>query len=110
MRLAIPGRFVSLCDTQNCIVLDLSGTGARLALARPVGCGQHGYVAVANFELFGSVVRIEHGRRGGLNAMTFDEPIDKAQVIAIRHFAEGFADREKAALREQVRRWVSGER
>lgn len=109
LRLAIPARFVSLCDTQNCILLDLSRTGARLALARPVAAGQHGYIAIAHLEPFGVVVRREKGREGGLNAMTFDEPLSEAQVLEIRRFAEDFADRERAALRDQARRWVNGE-
>lgn len=109
LRLAIPGRFVSVCATQSCIVLDLSRTGARLALARPIAAGQHGYVEIAHVELFGSIVRSEQGVGGGINAMTFDESISKAQVLEIRRFADDFADRESTALRDQARRWVHGE-
>jgi hypothetical protein len=46
---------------------------------------------------------------GGINAVAFDEPISEAHVLAIRRYAEVFEQREHQALRDQVRRWVSGE-
>ena len=36
LRLAIPARFASIYSTQNCILLDISRTGAGLALASPL--------------------------------------------------------------------------
>lgn len=90
-------------------MLDISRTGARFALAKPVTTGQSGLVAIARYEAFGTVVRTECGPDGGVNAIDFDEPLAKVQVLDIRRFAEDFALREKNALREQVRLWVSGE-
>lgn len=109
LRLAIPARFVSIYGTQPCIMLDISRTGARFALAKPVTTGESGLVAIARYEAFGTVVRTECGPDGGVNAIDFDEPLAKVQVLDIRRFAEDFALREKNALREQVRLWVSGE-
>ncbi|WP_073975916.1 PilZ domain-containing protein [Erythrobacter donghaensis] len=113
LRLAIPARFVSVAATQACILLDVSRSGARIALARPVPCRQSGYVAVGLLELFGVVVREERAGadkgRGGINAVAFDEPISEADVLAIRRYAEDFELRERHALRDQVRRWVAGE-
>lgn len=109
LRLAIPARFVSIYSTQNCILLDVSRTGARLALARPLAERQSGFVAFAQFELFGSIVRADRGADGGANALAFDEPITEADVLDVRRFAEGFEMRERLALRDRVRRWVAGE-
>jgi hypothetical protein len=109
LRLAIPARFVSLYATHPCIMLDLSCTGARLALAEPLAEGQSGVVTIARCEAFGAVVRTERGPEGGVNAVAFDEPLTKVQVLDIRRFAEEYALREKSALLEQVRMWVSGE-
>lgn len=109
LRLAIPARFVSLYGTQPCILLDISRTGARFALPAPLAQGQSGYIAIARCEAFGEVVRTERGPDGGVNAIVFDDPLPQAQVLEIRRFAEDFALREKIALREQVRLWVSGE-
>jgi len=110
LRLAIPARFVSIYSQQPCILLDLSITGARMALAQPAACGQSGYLAVGRMEIFGMVVRAERGPDMAVNAMTFDDPIPRDAVLAIRSFAEGFEEREHRALRDQVRRWVTGER
>lgn len=109
LRLAIPARFVSIYATQPGIMLDISRTGARIALARPLAEGQSGYVAIARLEAFGTIIRTERGLEGGINAIVFDEPLPQAQVLEIRRFAEDYALREKSALREQVRLWVSGE-
>jgi hypothetical protein len=109
LRLAIPAKFVSICERQDCILIDLSRTGARVALARPLAVGQSGYLALATIELFGTIVRSDRGEDIALNAMAFDEPICREEVLRIRSFAETFELRRSHALREQVRRWVAGE-
>jgi hypothetical protein len=109
LRLAIPARFVSVFATQACILLDISRSGARIALASPATLRQSAYIAVGRFELFGMVVRRERFGDGGINAVAFDESISEPEVLAIRRFAEDFELRERQGLRDQVRRWVSGE-
>lgn len=109
LRLAIPARFVSLYSTQPCILLDISRTGARMALGTPLSQGQSGFIDLGRFEVFGAIVRMERHHGGGVNAMVFDDPLPKAHVLEIRKFAEDFELREHAALRDQVRRWVAGE-
>ncbi|WP_017666465.1 hypothetical protein [Porphyrobacter sp. AAP82] len=110
LRLAIPARFVSITATQACILLDISRSGARIALVSPAPCRQSGYIAIGRLEAFGMVVRSETGHGGGINAVAFDEPLAQAEVLAIRRFAENFELRERQALREQVRKWVTGEK
>ncbi len=113
LRLAIPARFVSITATQNCIMLDISRSGARIALASPAPCRQSGYIEIGRLEVFGMVVRSESGAEdggvGGVNAVAFDEPISQAEVLEIRRYAELFEQRERQSLRDQVRRWVTGE-
>jgi hypothetical protein len=109
LRLAISARFVSIHTTQACILLDLSRLGARIGLTSPIAEGQSGYLEVARFAVFGTVVRTDHGNGGGINAIAFDDPMSGPQVLEIRRFAEDFESRERDALRDQVRRWVSGE-
>lgn len=109
LRLAILARFVSIYSTQNCVLLDISRTGARLALADPLTEQKSGVVAFAQFELFGLIVRADQGTDGGANAMAFDDPITEAAILDVRRLAEGFETRERLALRDMVRRWVAGE-
>ena len=109
LRLAIPVRMVSTHATQNCILLDLSRTGARIGLAEPLAPGMCLYLKIARFEVFAEVIRRDLGEGGGINGLAFDEPLPDDTVLAVRQHAEGFEQRQRDALRDQVRRWVSGE-
>jgi hypothetical protein len=109
LRLAIPVRLVSTRATENCILLDLSRTGARVGLADPLAPGACLYLAVARLEIFAEVVRRDRGHGGGINGLVFEDPLPNSAVLAVRHFAETFAQRERDALRDQVRRWVTGQ-
>lgn len=108
LRLAVPARFVSVYSTQDCLLIDISRTGARLALGVPLAIGQSGFIELGRFEVFGTVVRLEPSRGGGVNAVVFDEPLPKAQVLEIRRFAEEFERREQASVIDAARRWVTG--
>jgi len=45
----------------------------------------------------------------GLNAIEFDEPISAAVVLEIRCYYENFEERERRALIETARKWVTGD-
>lgn len=109
LRLAIPVRIVSTRATQSCILLDLSRSGARIGLADPLAPGMCLYLQIARLEVFAEVVRRDPGAGGGINGLVFDEPLPDAAVLAVRQHAETFEQRQRDSLREQVRRWVSGE-
>ncbi len=109
LRLAIPATFVSIYGQHSCILMDLSRTGARIALRKAVVPGQSGYIAIGKLEIFGAIVRAERAEEMALNAMVFDDPISREAVLAVRSFAETLAERERRDLRDQVRRWVAGE-
>jgi hypothetical protein len=109
LRLSIPARFVSVDGHYDCILIDLSATGAQIALAAPRLREAVGYLMVARLEVFGEVVRAVRGQKGGVNGLVFDDPLSRDHVLAVRHHAETFQQREQVALRDQVRRWVTGE-
>jgi hypothetical protein len=109
LRLGIPARLVSTRATNPCILLDLSRTGARIGLERPLVPGELAYLRVAGLEMFAEVIRSMRGDSGGINGLAFDEPLSDAAVLAVRRHAETFEQRERAALRDQARRWVNGE-
>lgn len=109
LRLSIPARFVSVDGHHDCILIDLSATGAQIALTAPRMLGAAGYLMVARLEVFGEVVRRVWGQGGGVNGLMFDEPLSRDDVLGVRHHAETFQQREQVALRDQVRRWVTGE-
>lgn len=101
---------LTVYETQHCILLDLSQTGARIALAMPLAIGDGGYLKVGQFEVFGTAVRCHRGTGGGVNGIEFEPPLSHAAVLAVRHHAETFQQRERDALRDQVRCWVTGEK
>lgn len=109
LRLAIPARLVLIHATKNCVLLDLSRSGARIGLEEPLIPGARLFLQIAGFDLFAEVVRRDLGEGGGINGLAFDEPISDAAVLMVRHFAESFEQHERNALRDQVRRWVSGQ-
>ncbi len=109
LRLSIPAQLVSIYATHDCILLDLSRTGARIALAEPLAVGEGGYLRIGRLEVFCEAVRTMIGSGGGLNGLAFDDPLANDQVIAVRHFAETFEQLQRRALRDQVRKWVAGE-
>ena len=109
LRLSIPARFISLDGYNDCILIDLSETGAQIALARPLRRGAFGYLQVARFEFFAEAVRRVQGPRGGVNGLMFDARVSPEVVLAVRAHAETLHQREQQALRDQVRRWVTGE-
>ena len=110
LRLSIPARFVSIKGTHECVIIDLSSTGAQIAIAVPLRCGAAGFLKVASLEVFGEAVRLVPGLDGGVNGLMFDDPLPHAAILSIRHHAETFQQREHQALLDQVRSWVTGEK
>jgi hypothetical protein len=108
LRLSIPVRLITVWETQAGVLLDISCTGARIGLHRPLAIGAGGYLRIDTIEAFAEVVRRAEGSGGGINGLAFDEPLPLETVLAIRRHAEGFERTQRAALREQVRKWVTG--
>lgn len=108
LRLSIPARLVTRYDTRNCILVDLSCTGAQVGLENPLREGDAGVLQIGGVEPFAEVVRATRGALGGTNGLLFDPPLSEEEVLAMRAFSERYRLDEIRALREEVRRWVSG--
>ncbi|MEM9501014.1 MAG: PilZ domain-containing protein [Pseudomonadota bacterium] len=104
LRLSIPARLLTVCETQRCVLLDLSRNGARVGLRRPLEVGDAGFLLFADFELFGGVVRSAKG----INGLEFDVRLSDDDVLKVRRLADGYAFDERRALRAEVREWVEG--
>lgn len=89
----------------RCILLNLSRTGAQVAILDSLREGEGAILKCGVINHFAVVTRSEFG----LNALAFDEPLTNAQVIDIRHYYENFEEREKRALIETARKWATGE-
>lgn len=104
LRLSIPAKLTTITETRNCIMLDLSRSGAQIGLEKPMDAGEAGFLRFAGFEVFGCVVR----KGTGLNGLEFDVPLSDDDVLVVRQFAEAFEKGARDALRDEARAWVMG--
>ena len=105
LRLSLPGQLIAVERVHRCILLNISRTGAQVAILDSLREGEGAILRCGAIEHFAFVTRSEFG----LNALQFEEPLSDAQVLEIRHLYENFAERERRALMETARRWVTGE-
>ena len=105
LRVSLPARFVAIDRTHPCILLNISQTGAQIAILNSVREGEAGVLECGKVKAFGLVVRSEIS----LNALHFDEELSYEDVIGIRRLYETYELRERRKLIETARRWASGE-
>lgn len=89
----------------TCILLNLSRTGAQVAILNALRVGEGAILRCGVINQFAIVSRSEFG----LNALEFDEPLTDAAVLDIRRFYENFEEREKRTLIDIARKWVTGD-
>ena len=105
VRLHIPGRLILLTGVQQCILEDLSVSGAAVITQQiPPPVGTSGILQCEGLEVFGSVQWSRYGRCG----VMFEERLPLAAVVALRHVADAYEDNERERFRESARAWVQG--
>jgi hypothetical protein len=105
VRLGIPAKVMLLQGLEKCVLEDLSQTGARLMLSgtRPrLGAGA--VLEVQGTSAFGAVIWVLADRIG----LQFDEALPLDEVVAIRHYADAFAEHEAAISSRNARDFVQG--
>lgn len=105
LRLSLPARLVTIENTHKCILLNISRTGAQIAILDSVREGEGGFLECGKLKVFAIVTRSEFS----LNALHFDEEISDEDVLDIRSYYETFEERERRKLIETARQWVNGE-
>lgn len=105
LRLSLPGQLVAVEKVHTCILLNLSRTGAQVAILDAMREGEGAILRCGVINHFAIVTRTEFG----LNALEFDEPLTDQIVLEIRRYHENFEEREKRALIETARKWVTGD-
>ncbi len=105
LRLSLPARFVAVERTHQCILLNISRSGAQIAILDAIREGESGFLHCGSLEAFAVVTRSEFS----LNGLEFDEEISDAEVLDIRQYYENFEERERRQLIETARKWVNGE-
>lgn len=105
LRLSLPAQLVAVERSHTCILLNLSRTGAQIAILDAIRVGEGAILRCAGINHFAIVTRAEFG----LNALEFDEPLTDSIVLDVRRYHENFAERERRALIETARSWVTGD-
>ncbi len=105
LRVSLPGQMIGVEKVQPCILLNVSRTGAQVAILDSLRIGEGAILRCGAIKQFGVVTRSEFG----LNALEFEEVLEHELVLEIRRYHEHFEERERRALIETARKWVSGE-
>lgn len=105
LRLSLPAQLVAIEKVHTCILLNLSRTGAQVAILEAMREGEGAILRCGIINHFAIVTRSEFG----LNALEFDEPLTDAIVLDVRRYHENFEERERRALIETARKWVTGD-
>lgn len=104
LRLHVPALLVLVDGRARCLLDDISRTGARLAIARPVIVGEDAVLRCGAIECFGRIVWAEADACG----LEFDEPLDKATLLGMREVGDHIAEAEIEQRRRMAREWVAG--
>lgn len=105
VRLGIPSTLILLDGNYQCVLQDLSQTGARLSVNGYTGrAGQSGVLEMCGHEAFGTVV----WARMGMLALHFDEMLAMPTIVKIRHFSESYASYKADENRRIAREFVQG--
>ena len=103
-RLNLPARLVTFNGTSDCVLIDLSRSGAKLGASECPRVGSMVVVEGLPIELFGTV----RWAISGLFGFEFDAPLPLDRVIALRYYADDEAERQKQAQLTYARNWVEG--
>lgn len=105
LRLSLPAQLIAIEKAHTCILLNLSRTGAQVAILDAMRVGEGAILRCGVIDHFAIVTRSEFGT----NALEFDEPLTDEIVLEVRRYHENFEEREKRALIETARKWVTGD-
>lgn len=105
LRLSLPAQLIAVEKVHTCILLNLSRSGAQVAILDAMREGEGAILRCGVINRFAIITRSEFG----LNALQFDEPLTDEAVLDIRRYHENFEERERRALIETARKWVTGD-
>lgn len=105
LRISLPAQLIAVEKAHTCILLNLSCTGAQVAILDAMREGEGAILRCGVINHFAIITRSEFG----LNALSFEDPLSDAIVLETRRYHENFEERERRALIETARKWATGE-
>lgn len=106
LRLSAPAKLQTTLHTFDCMLVNISQTGARIAIERPLEVGEFAILKCAQLEEYADIVRSGFGHNG----LRFDQPLSQEQILAIRAHSEDVGLHERSSFRREVQNWVAGRR
>lgn len=105
VRLSVPAEVVLLQGVEKCLLDDLSQHGARITLGGHMPRAGSGMVLkIQALDAFGTVIWVAGQRLG----VQFDEALPLNSVVAIRHYADAYAEHEAQLNARNARNFVQG--
>lgn len=87
--LRIPAKLVSVFETQDCLLVDISQIGALVRVARSLAIDACGYLRAGPLEAFAIAVRSNADSAAGpISGVRFDQPLSAAKVMHLRACAQ----------------------
>ena len=106
LRLHLPARLILIDRNVECVLENISQTGARLVTSKPPKIGEFGRFRCDLIDQYFDTVWADGSRIG----VHFDEPLSSNDLVDFRRFIDTFPDLQRRELMHQARRWVAGEK
>ena len=104
LRLGIPGRLILTSGNRECLLNDLSASGARITAAELPRCGGSAFLRFLEFEVFCEVKWV----RGSQCGLLFADRLPREVLVRLREFSDSFVAHDRAALARKTHDWVMG--
>ena len=105
LRVRLPARLITLCETYNTILVDVSLLGAKVRVDAQLRQGSDAILEWNGHEAFGEVVWCQRGFCG----IAFFEAIPAGLLLATRELDEtAQLPQEQELVRQTARQWVEG--
>lgn len=104
LRLGVPASLVLTHECRPCLIDDISCTGARLRIQRPLGQGQTLVLSFHELKLFAAVIWL----RGGECGLRFDQPLDLEDMQGMLWIKENRALYERICETGHASDWAEG--
>jgi hypothetical protein len=104
LRLGVPASLVLTHETRPCLIDDISCTGARLRIKRPLAERQAAELLFHELRLFATVMWM----RGGECGLRFDRPLDPEDMQGMLWITENRALYERICQTGHAMDWSDG--
>lgn len=105
LRLHLPARMTLIRGSHDCLIENISATGAQMLTENPPSQGDLGQLRCEFVDAFFEVI----WRAGNLVGVEFDENLTEQDVLALRQLNDSYSEIQKMEIRRTARRWVNGE-